>query len=61
MTSPGANIRPASEVVLPPAAVLAWSLVVLMALPMPFLAGLLIGHLCGSDDIPAMRPQDTRA
>ena len=32
------------EVVLQPATVLAWSLLVLLAIPMAFLAGLLIGH-----------------
>jgi hypothetical protein len=32
------------EVILQPATVLAWSLLVLMALPMAFVAGLLIGH-----------------
>ncbi len=41
---PGREIRPVSEVVLQPATVLAWSLLVLMALPMAFLAGLLMGH-----------------
>ncbi len=41
---PGRDIRPVKEVVLQPATVLAWSLLVLMALPMAFLAGLLIGH-----------------
>jgi hypothetical protein len=33
-----------SEVILQPATVLAWSLLVLLALPMAFLAGLLLGH-----------------
>lgn len=32
------------EVILQPATVLAWSLLVLLALPMAFLAGLLLGH-----------------
>ena len=41
---PGREVRPASEVVLQPATVLAWSLLVLMAMPMAFLAGLLLGH-----------------
>jgi hypothetical protein len=41
---PGREARPVREVVLQPATVLAWSLLVLMALPMAFLAGLLIGH-----------------
>jgi hypothetical protein len=41
---PGRDIPPVSEVVLQPVTVLAWSLLVLMALPMAFLAGLLIGH-----------------
>ena len=41
---PGRQIRSASEVVLQPATVLAWSLVVLIAMPMAFLTGLLIGH-----------------
>jgi hypothetical protein len=40
----GREIRPVSEVVLQPATVLAWSLLVLMALPMAFVAGLLMGH-----------------
>ncbi|QEH37137.1 hypothetical protein OJF2_57240 [Aquisphaera giovannonii] len=34
----------AGEVVLQPATVLAWSLLVLMAVPMAFIAGLLLGH-----------------
>jgi phage FluMu protein Com len=41
---PGRQIRPVSEVVLQPATVLAWSLLVLLAVPMAFLAGLLLGH-----------------
>ena len=41
---PGREIRSVQEVVLQPATVMAWSLLVLMALPMAFLAGLLIGH-----------------
>jgi len=41
---PGREIRPVSEVVLQPATVLAWSLLVLMAIPMAFVAGLLMGH-----------------
>ncbi|MFO0890509.1 MAG: hypothetical protein U0790_15370 [Isosphaeraceae bacterium] len=36
--------RPVREVVLQPATVLAWSLLVLMSIPMAFTAGLLIGH-----------------
>ncbi|WP_165227440.1 hypothetical protein [Aquisphaera insulae] len=35
---------PVREVVLQPATVLAWSLLVLMAVPMAFIAGLLMGH-----------------
>jgi phage FluMu protein Com len=42
--SRGREFRQAQEVVLQPATVLAWSLLVLMALPMSFIAGLLIGH-----------------
>ena len=38
------QFQPVSEVILQPATVLAWSLLVLMALPMAFLAGLLMGH-----------------
>jgi hypothetical protein len=38
------ELRPVHEVVLQPATVLAWSLLVLLSLPMAFLAGLLIGH-----------------
>ncbi len=41
---PGRPMQPVSEVVLQPATVLAWSLLVLLALPMAFLAGLMIGH-----------------
>jgi hypothetical protein len=41
---PRQEYRPVQEVVLQPATVLAWSLLVLMALPMAFIAGLLIGH-----------------
>jgi hypothetical protein len=41
---PGRDIRPVSEVVLQRATVLAWSLLVLMAMPMAFIAGLLLGH-----------------
>ncbi len=37
-------IRPVREVVLQPTTVLAWSLMVLMSIPMAFVAGLLIGH-----------------
>jgi phage FluMu protein Com len=40
----GHELRPMHEVVLQPATVLAWSLLVLLSLPMAFLAGLLIGH-----------------
>jgi hypothetical protein len=36
--------RAVREVVLPASVVLAWSLLVLMAIPMAFLAGLMIGH-----------------
>lgn len=36
--------RPAHDVVLSPLIVLAWSLLVLMAVPLAFLAGLLTGH-----------------
>jgi hypothetical protein len=42
--APGREPRSAPEVVLQPATVLAWSLLVLMALPMAFIAGLMIGH-----------------
>jgi len=41
---PGRQLQPVSEVILQPATVLAWSLLVLLALPMAFLAGLLLGH-----------------
>jgi len=41
---PGRQLQAVSEVILQPATVLAWSLLVLLALPMAFLAGLLIGH-----------------
>jgi phage FluMu protein Com len=41
---PGRHLQAVSEVILQPATVLAWSLLVLLALPMAFLAGLLIGH-----------------
>jgi hypothetical protein len=37
-------IGPVHEVVLQPAVVLAWSLLVLLSLPLAFIAGLLIGH-----------------
>jgi len=37
-------IRPVHEVVLQPTTVLAWSLMVLMSIPMAFAAGLLLGH-----------------
>jgi hypothetical protein len=40
----GRETHPVSEVVLQPATVLAWSLLVLMALPLAFVAGLLMGH-----------------
>jgi phage FluMu protein Com len=36
--------RPAHDVVLSPLVVLAWSLLVLMAVPLAFIAGLLTGH-----------------
>ena len=42
--APGRELRSAPEIVLQPATVLAWSLLVLMALPMAFIAGLMIGH-----------------
>jgi phage FluMu protein Com len=42
--SKGPEIRSVQEVVLQPATVLAWSLLVLLALPMAFVAGLLLGH-----------------
>lgn len=38
------DIRHVREVVLQPATVLAWSLLVLLSIPMAFIAGLLIGH-----------------
>ncbi|MGC1722033.1 MAG: hypothetical protein WA746_23850 [Isosphaeraceae bacterium] len=41
---PGRHLQAVGEVILQPATVLAWSLLVLLALPMAFLAGLLIGH-----------------
>lgn len=41
---PGRQLQAVPEVILQPATVLAWSLLVLLALPMAFLAGLLIGH-----------------
>jgi hypothetical protein len=41
---PGREIQPVHEVILQPATVLAWSLLVLLSLPMAFIAGLLIGH-----------------
>jgi hypothetical protein len=41
---PGRQLQSAPEVILQPATVLAWSLLVLLSLPMAFLAGLLIGH-----------------
>lgn len=41
--SPAAVPR-APDVVLPPGVVMAWSLLVLLALPLAFLSGLLIGH-----------------
>jgi hypothetical protein len=41
---PGRHLQAVSEVILQPATVLAWSLLVLLALPMAFLAGLLIGR-----------------
>ncbi len=40
----GRQLQAVSEVILQPATVLAWSLLVLLALPMAFLAGLLLGH-----------------
>jgi len=40
----GRQLQPVSEVILQPATVLAWSLLVLLALPMAFVAGLLLGH-----------------
>ncbi len=41
---PARQVQPVNEVILQPATVLAWSLLVLMALPLAFLAGLLMGH-----------------
>lgn len=41
-TAPAAPRAP--DVVLPPAVVLAWSLLVLAAIPFAFIAGLLVGH-----------------
>jgi hypothetical protein len=41
---PSRQLQNVSEVILQPATVLAWSLLVLFALPVAFLAGLLIGH-----------------
>jgi hypothetical protein len=46
-TPPGLTATPAPrspDVVLPPGVVMAWSLLVLMAVPMAFIAGLLIGR-----------------
>jgi len=40
----GRQLQAVSEVTLQPATVLAWSLLVLLALPMAFLTGLLLGH-----------------
>ena len=40
---PGRHLQAVSEVILQPATVLAWSLLVLLALPMAFLAGRLTG------------------
>ena len=40
----GRQVQAVSEVILQPATILAWSLLVLLALPMAFLAGLLMGH-----------------
>jgi hypothetical protein len=42
--SPGAEVRRVREVVLPASVVLAWSLFVLAAVAMSFIAGLMIGH-----------------
>ncbi len=44
---PGRQLQAVSEVILQPATILAWSLLVLLALPMAFLAGLLLGHFVG--------------
>ena len=41
---PGTANRPIREVVLPASVVLAWSLFVLAAIALSFLAGLLVGH-----------------
>lgn len=41
---PGQEFKGVREVVLQPATVLAWSLLVLMSVPMAFVAGLLLGH-----------------
>jgi hypothetical protein len=38
------QVRHVREVVLQPATVLAWSLLVLLAVPLAFVAGLLMGH-----------------
>jgi hypothetical protein len=38
------ELQGVSQVVLHPATVLAWSLLVLIAVPMAFVAGLLMGH-----------------
>ncbi len=40
----GRQLQAVSEVILQPATVLAWSLLVLLAIPMAFIAGLLLGH-----------------
>lgn len=45
--APGTTTTPAPrapDVVLPPGVVMAWSLLVLTAIPMAFVAGLLLGH-----------------
>lgn len=48
LDAPPAAMNPtpprAPDVVLPPGVVMAWSLLVLMAIPLAFAAGLLIGH-----------------
>jgi len=44
LAEPKPSGRAASEVVLAPTVVLAWSLLVLLAIPLAFLAGLLTGH-----------------
>jgi hypothetical protein len=41
---PGTEVRRVSEITLPASVVLAWSLFVLLAYPLCFVAGLLIGH-----------------